>query len=70
MITPDSLTQVQQALNAVAQQLSTVFAQASPEQSNAYFEEIGAAHFYLDEAENCLESVIVQLQSTPDQSHD
>jgi hypothetical protein len=70
MMTPDRLAQVQQALKATAQQLSEVFAQASSEQSNTFFEEIGAAHYYMDEADNCLESVIAQLHANAGQFHD
>jgi hypothetical protein len=70
MMTPDRLVQVQQALKSTAQQLSEVFAQASSEQSNTFFEEIGAAHYYMGEADNCLESVIAQLHSNVEQSDD
>jgi hypothetical protein len=64
MLTPERLTQIQQTLQAIAQQLSGILAQASAEESNAYYEEMSAACYYMGEAEQCLASVIEQLNSS------
>lgn len=65
MLTPEMISPIQQMLKATAQQLSEALAQASPEESNAYYEEMSAACYYMGEAEQCLESVIEQLRSSP-----
>jgi hypothetical protein len=64
MLTPEKLIQIQQALQATAQQLSDLSAQATLDESNTYYEEISAACYYMGEAEHCLESVIEQLRSS------
>lgn len=70
MLTPERLTQIQQTLQATAQQLSGILAQASAEESNAYYEEMSAACYYMGEAEQCLASVVEQLRSSSPPTND
>jgi uncharacterized membrane protein len=70
MLTPEPLVRIQQTLQATAQQLSGILAQASTEESNAYYEEMSAACYYVGEAEQCLASVIEQLNSSTPPTND
>lgn len=61
-MTPEALRAIQQDLAAISERLGILFAQASDDEKNQFFEEIGAARYYMEEAHWRIQAVIEELQ--------
>ena len=49
-MTPEALRAIQQDLAVISSRLGTLLAQAPDDEKNQFFEEIGAARYYMEEA--------------------
>lgn len=61
-MTPEALKAIQQELGAISSRLGTLLAQASNDEKNQFFEEIGAARYYMEEVHWRIQAVIEQLE--------
>lgn len=61
-MTPKALKAIQQELAANSERLGTLLAQASDDEKNQFFQDVGAARYYMEEAHWRIQAVIEQLE--------
>ena len=62
-MTPEALGAIQQELADISERLGTLLAQASEDEKHQFFEQVGAARYYMEKASLEIRAVIQQLQN-------